>query len=544
MRQAGVIALFALSVIGCGSDEGGSLPPGITPTDGGSDAPAATSPCVVTSKGTAGVMLTGTLLLPTGEPSPGSVLVDAAGKIACVGACTAGEATVLTCDGAVIAPGLINAHDHTDYNVGGPYVHGTTRWTWRQGWRTGALGEKELPTMPRVKNDTESAIAELRFVLGGVTSIVGSGGVDGLARNLAKYPKNKDTADLAGKTAIFDTFPLNDTTGRVTPAACDPTKVVTTADAFKGGAYVPHVAEGIAVEANNEFQCLSQSSVGVITDRTAMIHSVGLSAKDVAATAKANAMIVWSPRSNIDYYGDTAPITVFKAAGVKIGIGTDWLPSGSINLLRELQCADALNQKYFAKALSDRELFDIATKNGASAGGYDKEIGSLAVGFAADLAVFDARVSKGFRAVIDAGVEDVRLVLRAGKPLVGDAELVDALGGTCDALELCGVARKVCLDVAGVTLAGIRTALTTNYPLYFCKGKAPTNEPSCTPWRDTYPAGTSATDRDGDGIEDGKDDCPDVFNPPRPLDIGKQSDVDADGFGDACDAKPLDPAAH
>jgi hypothetical protein len=535
------LGLAPLLSLACSSDAGSSLPPAVTPKNDSGTTDAAA--CVVTTKGSDGVMLTGTLLPPSGEPVAGSVVISA-GKIACVGECTPGAATVITCTNAVIAPGLINAHDHTDYDVKGPYAHGTTRWTWRQGWRTGALGEQELPSMPRVANDAQGAVAELRQVLGGATSIIGSGGVDGLARNLAKYPKNQDTADLTGKTAIFDTFPLGDSSGRVTPPNCDPTKVVSPTDAFKGGTYVPHVAEGIAVEANNEFKCLAQSSVGVITPRTAMIHSVGFDGKDVAEAAKSGAMVIWSPRSNVDYYGDTAPITMFKRAGVVIGIGTDWLPSGSMNLLRELHCADSLNQKYFKGALSDRDLFDMATKNGAKTAGYDKELGSLAVGLAADVAVFDAKTSAGFRAVIDAGVEDVRLVVRGGKPLYGDAGLIDALATGCEPLDVCGVPKAVCIDVAGVTMQSVTSALVGNYPLFFCKEKTPTSEPSCTPYRDTYPAGTSATDRDGDGIVDADDNCPDIFNPPRPLDSAKQADVDGDKFGDACDTDPLNPAVH
>ena len=45
---------------------------------------------------------------------------------------------------------------------------------------------------------------------------------------------------------------------------------------------------------------------------------------------------------------------------------------------------------------------------------------------------------------------------------------------------------------------------------------------------------------------------PKIFNPPRLMDNGdsdsgvltKQADVDGDGYGDVCDAKPLDKTAH
>lgn len=519
---------------------------GAKPTgDGGEEIPTG-DVCKIARAGSGGVVIRGTLLLPEGEPKDGEVAFDTSGKITCIGSCdsAAPQAALLDCSGGgIISPSLVNAHDHTDYNVRGPYSVEKTRWTWRQGWRTGALGEKKLPSMPKVNGNTESAIAELRFVFGGTAAVVGSGGIDGLIRNLATFPKNADTADTTSKTANFDTFPLKDQDGSQTPAACDPGSVVNTGSAFRGGNYVPHVGEGIAEAAQNEFACLSQGSVGVITNRTAMIHSVGFGAAEAEAAKTAGAQVIWSPRSNIVLYGNTAPIPLFKRTGLTIALGTDWLPSGSMNMLRELQCASSLNDKYFAKALTDRDLFDIATRNGAIAAGFGSELGLLKVGYAADITIFDGRAHKGFRAVIDAATEDVRLVLRGGKPLYGDGPLVDAIAQGCEAATICGLDRRVCLgDVkGGVKWADVEASVKGgNYALFFCRGEAVKDEPSCVPYRDTYPDGTSATDRDGDGIPDASDDCPDVFNPPRPMDGDKQADADNDGAGDACDAKPLD----
>ena len=45
--------------------------------------------------------------------------------------------------------------------------------------------------------------------------------------------------------------------------------------------------------------------------------------------------------------------------------------------------------------------------------------------------------------VIGAGVEDVRLVLRGGSPLYGDAELVQALQEGCAAMDVCGRPREL-----------------------------------------------------------------------------------------------------
>jgi hypothetical protein len=54
-----------------------------------------------------------------------------------------------------------------------------------------------------------------------------------------------------------------------------------------------------------------------------------------------------------------------------------------------------------------------------------------------------------------------------------------------------------------------------------------------------YSGVASATDADGDGIDDAMDLCPKVFDPIRPMDGGKQADADGDGVGDACDPCPL-----
>ena len=522
-------------------------PDGSTPgnEDGGADdgSTPVTGACTVTTKGSAGVAIQGRVLAPDG-PIDGEVLVDASGKITCVDASCASaagyaEATVITCTDSVISPGLINGHDHTDYASEAPLVHGTTRWNHRHGWRTGAGGEEEVDQPNRSSDDKVIAAAELRFVLGGATSVNGSGGVGGLLRNLANFQDKSQLEGLEGPTVFFDTFPLGDNNGTLVDSGCTYPQVRNPSQAFAAGAtYSPHISEGLNAAARNEFTCLKDTHV---RDKTAIIHAVGLDATDVDVIAKANAKVVWSPRTNVDLYGNTAPVTLLKTMGVTIALGTDWLATGSMNVLRELACADSLNEKYFGKVFDDKALFEMATKNAAIALGVESQIGSLAVGQLADIAVFSAAAGKDYRAVIGAGVEDVLLVLRGGKPLYGAAPIIDALAADCAELAVCGTAKKVCVDTTGVTLADIQSVSASIYPLFFCKGETPKDEPSCVPYRDTYPDGTSATDRDGDGIPDGEDNCPDIFNPTRALDGADQSDVDGDGKGDACDESPLAP---
>ena len=196
-----------------------------------------------------------------------------------------------------------------------------------------------------------------------------------------------------------------------------------------------------------------------------------------------------------------------------------------------------------------------------AATGTQKSLGALKAGYLADIAIFDGTTNKDHRAVIASGVEDVVLVLRGGKPMYGDTTILNdaafGAGAGCNAFSSinefatspCVATKSACVDVG--TIGSFQTIVTTGlakstYPLFFCKGTDPTNEPSCTPYRAEYPAGITATDKDGDGVLDTADNCPDVFNPGRIMD-GKnaggayiQADSDADGVGDACDICPDD----
>jgi cytosine/adenosine deaminase-related metal-dependent hydrolase len=535
---------------GGGASENGPPPPGAG-SDAAVDAPPGAPVCTVALPGNAGLLISGRLLLPAG-PLTGELLVDATGTIACAAASCASSAgyaaaTHVACPNGVVSPALINTHDHTEYATVGPEAHGTIRYEHRNDWRTGAEGATPLPTVESTNDSATIAAQELRLVLGGGTSIVGSGGVEGLARNLAEYTDPNQLGGLTGQPVFFETFPLGDSNGVLITSGCAYPDIIAASEAFSSGVFAPHIAEGINLAAENELTCASQSSNDLVTSHTSVIHGVGFNANDVNVVKTAGARLIWSPRSNISLYGNTAPVTEYQYASIPIALGTEWLPPGSMNMLRELSCADSLNQKYFNATFSDQQLWQMVTSTAAIASGFDGQIGTLEAGKIADVAVFDGTTNQDYRAVIAAGVEDVHLVLRGGKPLYGDADLVGGIAEGCVPLQVCGIARSVCFDVPGITLDQVQAAATAIYPLFSCSGAPPPGEPTCIPYRDTYPNGISTTDRDGDGVPDATDDCPDIFNPPRPMDPDNgtaQADVDHDGYGDACDAQPLNPAAH
>jgi cytosine/adenosine deaminase-related metal-dependent hydrolase len=503
----------------------------------------------VAKQGTNGLLLRGTVLAPDQVLHRGEVLVDGAGRIACVSCdCSASpgaaDASVVNCAEGVISPGLINAHDHITFANNTPKAHEGIRYNHRHEWRKGLNGLPKITVASGASADVVR-FAELRFLMGGATSTLGAGGEAGLLRNL----------DIAGKleglsipAANSDTFPLKDSSGTMIDAGCDgySTTRETAAQAAAEDAYVPHIGEGVSLAARNEFLCQSTGTYDLIQPQTSVVHAVGFLAEDYRGMGKDYSSVVWSPRSNVDLYGNTASVTLLDTLGVPIALGTDWVASGSMNLLRELHCADELNTLYFGGHFSDADLWRMVTTNAAFAAGAGGLVGMLKPGYIADISIFDGSKRKDHRAVVGAGVEDVALVLRAGKVLYGDDALVadPAIGGTaCESLgDVCGHQKRACVaqDIPGATLSAVRTAGEAIYPLFFCNDKQPTSEPSCTPWRTEYSNGITADDQDGDGIANDADDCPSIFNPVRPLDLGKQADIDGDGKGDVCDPCPLD----
>ena len=506
--------------------------------------------CGVATPGSSGTLLRGTVLGADAIYRTGSVLIDDAGIIQCVGCdCDTGagaEADVVDCPDGVISPGLINPHDHITFANNAPADWGNTRYDHRHEWRTGANGQPEIDTNSGASAEVVS-FAELRFIMSGATSAASAGGRAGLLRNL----DGNNNGGLPAQQADSDTFPLNDQDGTMNASGCNYGNGPTTAMDIEGlRGYLPHIAEGIGPEAANEFVCTSSMAVqdanDVIEPQSAIIHAVAVTADDVALMRAEGASVIWSPRSNISLYGDTARVSLIDSLGVPLALGTDWMPSGSMNILRELHCADEFNASYLNGHFSDLALWRMVTENAAFATGTQDAIGMLKKGYIADIAVFDASVRSDFRAVIGAGVEDVVLVMRAGEVLYGDTSLLDdtELGAAgCEALDVCGVAKRACVaqDLGGgATLAGIRQAGEAFYPLFFCNDTVPQEEPTCVPFRPEYPNGISASDGDGDGIDDGADICPTIFDPIRPMDGGSQADGDGDGIGDACDKCPTE----
>lgn len=501
--------------------------------------------CAVTTPGTQGLLLRGTVLAPAQVFENGMVLIDDAGVIACVGCdCAdhplAAEAAEVSCADGVISPGLINPHDHITFARNKPIGNGVDRYEHRHDWRIGKNGHAKLPTQGSSTKPVVLA-AELRFLMSGTTSAASAGGQKGLMRNI-DTPSMMEGLPI--QAANSDTFPLGDSNGTQLANGCNYPDKVLTSEIDDLDAYLPHISEGINNFARNEFLCLGKAPNDVVEPMTAIIHAIALHAGDASALHPAQTRVIWSPRSNVVLYGNTAQVTMLDRLGVPLALGTDWLPSGSMNLQRELRCALELNENYYDDHFTDQDLWKMVTTNAALATGSEKAIGLLKPGLIGDVAIFNGKTNKQHSAVVRGAPADTVLVLRAGTVLYGDAALVadPSIGGqTCETLDVCGTGKRACVakDLGdGTTLASVQAAVASIYPLFYCG--VPADEPSCVPSRPEYDGELTDADLDGDGVPNASDNCPNVFNPPLMISDNPMLDYDEDGVGDACDPCPLE----
>ncbi|HWT16977.1 MAG TPA: thrombospondin type 3 repeat-containing protein [Patescibacteria group bacterium] len=508
--------------------------------------PPAQGICAVVP-GSSALRIQGDLLGPAGVLGNGQLMVGADGLIQCV-ACDCSThpdyatATRIECPEGVVSPGLIDSMSRVTFGHLAPVVDSGERYEHRHQWRLGQDGHTDIETLAGGSIDQRRWI-ELRALLAGTTSVNGSGNVAGFVRNL---DLSTDAAALGAARIANSLFPLGDSSGLRLVGSCAyagyPTPSANT------DVYV--VADGIDLSARNEFVCMTgQASGGSdVIGAEPVLGVVGVNANDAAALKTRGASVVWHPRYNTRLYGDPGPAVLFDHMDIPLLLASSWTPTGSMNLLRELACADDLNQTYFDAHFDDRDLWAMVTAHPAQNAGFGSSIGALQVGQQADIAIFDATQHAQFRAVIEAEPTDVVLVLKGGLPMHGDAAVMTALGhGSCDDLIVCGSDKKSCVFRESgntQTLAALMTANASSYGLFFCG--APADEPICVPARPASVTGStiysgmiSGGDGDGDGIADASDNCPTIFNPVRPMDGGAQADVDVDGIGDACDACPL-----
>jgi 5-methylthioadenosine/S-adenosylhomocysteine deaminase len=137
-------------------------------------------------------------------------------------------------------------------------------------------------------------------------------------------------------------------------------------------------ARGIAVEPRGCSPVEYVERLGLFASSPLCIHCVQVDAADVRRLATAGVAIAHCPRSNRAHAHGTAPLAALRAAGLRVGLGTDSVVSvADPDLWAEAEAA----------GLGFDDALRMLTLEGARALGWEDEVGSLEAGKAGDLAV-------------------------------------------------------------------------------------------------------------------------------------------------------------
>ena len=528
--------MLLLCLLSCATGGKEELPPDDSGVDSG-DPEVSLPDCTAASGDADRIALSGVVLLPEGAVGGSVVYQPSTGKILCAGKdCDTSGATVICTEG-IISPGLIDPHNHMQYNSLPPWQvppEFENRYEWQRDdryddYRTAFDAISDSSTCEIMK------WAEARELMHGATASMGSSGgscVHLLVRNL---DEGSDEHGFADYDIIYNSSNVSD---RLEQADADEQN----ADLASGAldALVYHVAEGKNATVQDEIDYMFE--LGMVGPGQVYVHASDASTEQLAEMASQGTGVIWSPRSNLALYATTTPISIAHTLGVPWALGTDWTPSGSMGPLEELACAqDWLEDK--GSPISAEDLWAKSTADAARLLNLDGVVGSLQDGLYADITVFEYG-EKPWEKLFSAEPQDVKLVIVNGRALYGRSAWIDSLAENvswCEDVDVCGESQKICLKAAESgddaqtleeveqVLAGGMANVTMPAGYEYAKELYPLFE--CAPPPTCSLAEPSAGDDDGDGVADSGDLCPGVYNP-------EQWDTDGDGEGDDCDPCP------
>jgi len=387
------------------------------------------------------------------------------------------EATPVTATHGTVFPGFIELHNHLAYDalpLWSPVpklYQDRGQWPTHPDYRRLISGPMTVIGEHRDEAGRPALLAplvryvECKCLLGGCTTSQGimlnsNAGVQRFFRGILRNVEHTEQADLS------------DADARIADVDAKDARKFLARLGKEHSCFLLHLSEGITragqatSTARKHFLALE-----VAPDEWALnptftgIHAAGLLPEDFDVLHAHGGSMVWSPLSNLLLYGDTARVDAARAAHVPIGLGSDWSPSGSKNLLGEMKVAWLYSHHMLHDLFSPRDIVAMVTRDAAAILKWQAALGTLEPGRHADLCVIDGADGDPYAALVHARETQVRLVMIEGVARYGRTSLMHALHADGEAFAVGGQPRTLFLqdadgdpDVAAVPLStAIRT---------------------------------------------------------------------------------------
>src|SRR3954454_21526709 len=353
------------------------------------------------------VALGGCVLTPDEALDPGFVVIEG-GEIKAVQG-TPPQGVPVTETGGVITPGLIDLQGHPEFNVFAAWEP-PQLFVNRYAWRASELYHRlvrdpQKVLLKAVPPWTQLRYAEVRELLGGAVSIQGAGQQatryqsEPLVRNVDKVifgsQVGRAMIDLPSGSRGMDSM----------------TSIVKGIADGKVKAFYVHLGEGAASNPRSVAEFDHLVELDGLTAATVIIHGTALSEDQLGDVHDAGAKLVWSPQSNLRLSAETTKAAPALELGIPVGLGADWLPSGSTSLLAEMKVARRCLTDQSGHDPGAKRLVQMVTSDAAVIAGLDDKLGTLAAGRPADIAVFERHRDDPWESVAVADPSYVQLVM-------------------------------------------------------------------------------------------------------------------------------------
>lgn len=304
------------------------------------------------------------------------------GKICALGSLN-GSTPALNLDGFLILPGLVNAHDHLEFNLF-PRL-GRRVYPNAAAWAEDIYHPQESPICQHL-----NIPRPVRLVWGGVKNLIS--GVTSVSHH---NPYEE---------AVFrSNFPVR--VVRRFGWAHSLTFCSDVEERFRrtprNAPFLIHAGEGTDELSRNEFRTLE--AAGVLNRRTVIVHGVALEASDNRLLTQRGASLVWCPTSNLFLLGRTLEQEILSSS-LPIALGSDSALTAEGDLLDEIHAA----RRY----VDLHRIYGMVTEQAASILRLTRGEGMIREGGIADLVVTRDRGQTPAEALLELRPEIVFLAGR------------------------------------------------------------------------------------------------------------------------------------
>jgi 5-methylthioadenosine/S-adenosylhomocysteine deaminase len=365
--------------------------------------------------------------------------------------------TVIHGEGKVLIPGLINTHTHLSMTLMRGLADDLLLDTWLNDhiWPTEAnlkgehcyVGAK-LACAEMIKSGTTTC-NDMYFFMDQVAKSLDESGMRGNISHgmLDMGDDEKRKAEFKESLRIIDKC-HNTADGRIkvslgphAPYTCSTEllKWVRKEATQKGVRIHIHVSETefevkniIETYEGRPFEYLNR--IGFLDDDVLAAHAIWLSESEMEIIKDKGVKLSHNPTSNMKLASGISPVSKMFDKGINLSLGTDGAASNNnLDMLEEMKIASLLQKmnNFDPTVLKADDVFKMATLGGATALGWEHEIGSIGVGKKADLALINMKAPHltPYRhpishLVYSANGGDVDTVICNGKLLMQERELL------------------------------------------------------------------------------------------------------------------------